>query len=76
MRGFSSPGTSPAAFFSSLRAFLLATTAALSLSAYSHPEGDKSESALYECSMSDWPDYTFISDSSNGVTKIELTLAK
>lgn len=24
--------------------------------AYSHPAGDRSESALYECSINDWPD--------------------
>lgn len=55
--GFSSPSVSPAAFLSSRSAFRLATTAALRRSAYSQPPGDRSESALYECSMSDWPDW-------------------
>ena len=32
-------------------------TNSLSRSAYSQPAGERSESALYECSMSDCPDY-------------------
>ena len=55
--GFSLPKVSPFAFLSSLNAFRLETTAAFSLSAYSHPAGDRSESALYECSIRDCPDY-------------------
>ena len=36
-------------------------TKSLSLSAYAHPLGDKSESARYECSISDCPDCTTFS---------------
>ena len=31
-------------------------TKSFNFSAYSQPAGDKSESALYECSIKDWPD--------------------
>lgn len=54
--GLSSPTTSPFAFLSSLAALRRAITAALSRSAYSQPAGERSESALYECSMRDCPD--------------------
>ena len=35
----------------------LSSTNSLSRSEYSHPAGERSESALYECSINDWPDY-------------------
>lgn len=60
-RGFSSPRTSPFAFLSSLAALRRAITAALSRSAYSQPAGERSESALYECSMRDCPDCVRVS---------------
>lgn len=36
-------------------------TNSLRRAAYSHPAGDRSESALYECSINDWPDYINVS---------------
>ena len=55
IRGASS-AVSPLSTFSCLANFRRATTAARRRSAYSHPAGERSESALYECSIRDCPD--------------------
>jgi hypothetical protein len=57
IKGFSSWLISILSARSTLAAFLRAVTAAFNLSAYSHPAGERSESALYECSINDCPDY-------------------
>lgn len=53
-----SPSLSPSPLLtrSALNSFRLLTMKSLSLIAYSSPWGERSESALKECSMREWPD--------------------